>query len=43
MTFVVSNVGNADAAKEVVIDLMESNEASVSGDTRDGLASVVLG
>ena len=43
MTVVVSKVGNTDAVKEVVSDSIESNEASKSGDARDGLAGVMLG
>ena len=43
MTVVVSKVGTTDAVKEVVSDSIESNEASKSGDARDGLAGVVMG
>ncbi len=43
MTVVVSKVGIADAAKEVVSDSLESNEASKIGDARDGLAGVMMG
>ncbi len=43
MTVVVSKVGTTDAAKVVVSDSMESNEASKIGDARDGLAGVMLG
>jgi hypothetical protein len=43
VTVVVSKVGDTDAAKVVVSDSMESNEASKIGDSRDGLAGVVMG
>ena len=43
MTVVVSNVGNADAVKDVVSESIESNAASKIGDARDGMAGVVLG
>ena len=43
MTVVVSKVGTTDAAKDVVRDSMESNEASKRGDAGDGLAGVVMG
>ena len=43
MTVVVFKVGTTDAVKEVVSDSIESNEASKSGDARDGLAGVMLG
>ena len=43
MTVVVSKVGTTGNTKEVVSDSMESNEASKSGDARDGLAGVVMG
>jgi hypothetical protein len=43
VTVVVFKVGTTDAVKEVVSDSIESNEASKSGDARDGLAGVMLG
>ena len=43
MTVVVSKVGNTGDVKVVVCDSMESNEASKSGDARDGLAGVMMG
>ena len=43
MTVVVSIVGTTNAAKEVIRVSIESNEASKSGDARDGLAGVAVG
>jgi len=43
VTVVVSKVSTTGDVKVVVSDSIESNEASKSGDARDGLAGAVMG
>jgi hypothetical protein len=42
VTVVVSNVGSSVAAKEVVSESIESNEASKSGDAEEVASEVIV-